>query len=196
MCQILYNRGSFSTLQVGCRGNHIPRWRLGCRILTRECSWDQLEERRKRQDWAEGEVALWLSTNKGLSKTMGNFGIGLTLSHYLELGWGTQAFILTHWCRCDIDVSRPLKKGNFVWGSFLGNAVPKEGGWLKTVCWQHSQSGRKSKAIITEGARLGGASQHPPHVRHNFMRMIISPLYRCENWGTEILNKLPKIPLE
>ena len=40
--QKLHNTGSLNTLsQVGRCGSHIPRWRLGCRMLTREYSWDK-----------------------------------------------------------------------------------------------------------------------------------------------------------
>lgn len=47
------------------------------------------------QDWAEGEAELRFNTNKGLSQSMGNFGIELALQSCLELGEGTQAIITT-----------------------------------------------------------------------------------------------------
>lgn len=137
-CQILYNIGSFNTLsQIGCFESRLPRWRLGCRILTREYSWDKHLWKRgrrcrigQREKPSYGSIPIKDSANPWET-------LELNWPFRVVLSWdkGPRPLLLPHWCGCVIDMSCPLKKDDFEWGSFLGEAVPKEGWQLWASCW-------------------------------------------------------------
>ena len=143
--QKLHNTGSFNTLsQVGRCGSHIPRWRLGCRMLTREYSWDK-------HLWKRGRKCR-VGQRENLSCDLIPMKASANLWETLEWDWPFR--LVSSW-----------EKGSRPFSMTLNEAVflARQSSRKSETCGPDSgitPSSWRSKSFITEGGLLGAASEN------------------------------------